>query len=252
MASSAEPGPPGAAVTELGRCLTGTEARALADRVDAGESLTAALRAVDQGRRPAVRDLIVQAGLASDRAALSLVCRGIAGARSTATRIDPLWTMPGQLAQTGPLTSSIPQLVADARTSIVCSTFNFQTSSGLWSALREAAQQPQVRVRVYVDTAAAEPKGHWVPPTPEEIAAHLRPGQVFRTRNVAGRPVRNHAKYLVVDHRFVLVTSANFSRSAEFANIEFGVRIDSANLAEAIEKELGAVQDALYERVPGR
>ena len=249
MVSSVEPGPANAAVAELGRCLTGTEARGLADRVDASESLTAALHAVDQGRRPAVRELIVRAGLASDRAALSLVCRGIEGARSIATRIDPLWTMPGLLAQTGPLTSSIPQLVADARTSIVCSTYNFQTSSGLWTVLRDAAQQPQVSVRAFIDTAAAEPTGHWVPPSPAVIAAHLRPGQVFRTKNVNGKLVRNHAKYLVVDHRFVLVTSANFSRSAEFANIEFGVRIDSANLAEAIERELGAVQSKLYERV---
>lgn len=50
--------------------------------------------------------------------------------------------------------------------------------------------------------------------------------------------VRNHAKYLVVNLRFVMVTSANFSHSAESENIGFGVRIDAPNLAEAIEGEL--------------
>lgn len=255
MASSAERSPspelapPSAAAAELGRYLTGTEARGVSDRIEAGESLTAALRAVDQARRPAIRDLIGRAGLAGDRAGLSLVCRGIEGARSAATRIDPLWTMPGHLAQTGPLTSSVPELVKSARTSITCSTYNFEKSSALWSALRDAAQQPQVGVRVYVDTAAAQSTGGRKALSVEEVARHLHPARLYRTRMVSGSLVRNHAKYLVVDHRFVLVTSANFSHRAEFRNVELGVRIDSPNLAEAIERGIQAVEATLFERV---
>jgi phosphatidylserine/phosphatidylglycerophosphate/cardiolipin synthase-like enzyme len=52
-----------------------------------------------------------------------------------------------------------------------------------------------------------------------------------------------------VDHRFLLVTSANFSWSAEQGNVEFGVLIDNPNLAEAVERELRDAEDALYERV---
>ena len=46
---------------------------------------------------------------------------------------------------------------------------------------------------------------------------------MFRTIEFDGQLVRDHAKFLVIDHRFLLVTSANFSRSAEFNN-ELGPR----------------------------
>lgn len=248
MASSAETAA-NQAVRELAAYLTGTEAKSVADRLAAGESLTKALSAVAKPRVPSLKTLIASAGLMGDPDRLMLVCRAVEGARSTTTRIDPLWTMPGHLAQTGPLTSSVPALVAKARVSITCSTYNFQTSSALWTALHVAAQELRGGVKVFVDTAATQPSGSWLPPSPTDIAAHLQPGQVFRTKIMNGKLVRNHAKYLVVDHRFVLVTSANFSHSAEFENIEFGVRIDAPNLAEAIERELQGVEPTLFERV---
>jgi phosphatidylserine/phosphatidylglycerophosphate/cardiolipin synthase-like enzyme len=74
---------------------------------------------------------------------------------------------------------------------------------------------------------------------------------VLRTKSFDGGYVRNHAKFLAVDHRFLLVTSANFSWSAEQGNIEFGVLIDNTNLTEAVERELRDAEDALYERVVG-
>jgi phosphatidylserine/phosphatidylglycerophosphate/cardiolipin synthase-like enzyme len=65
--------------------------------------------------------------------------------------------------------------------------------------------------------------------------------------NRDGRPVRNHAKFLAIDHRFMLVTSANFSWSAENGNIEFGVLIDNRNLAEAAEDGMRRAEDLLFE-----
>ncbi len=239
----------GSAVRALAAYLTGAEGKGIADRLEAGESMTSALGAVAKARQPAMKKILQGGNLLARRDYLAILCRSIEGARSTVTRVDPLWTMPGHLAQTGPLTSSVPQLVANARVAVTCSTFNFQESSALWTSLRTAAQDLRSAVKVYVDTQAAEPKGSWVSPSPAEIAAHLRPGQVFQTKVVNGRAVRNHAKYLIVDHRFVLVTSANFSRSAEFDNIEFGVRIDARNLAEAVERELSMVEPTMFERV---
>ena len=78
--------------------------------------------------------------------------RAIEGARSAPTTMDPLWTMPGHLAQHGRLTHSVTYLVDNARYSVVCSTFNFQRSSGLWKALRRAAQRPEITMKVYMDT----------------------------------------------------------------------------------------------------
>lgn len=66
---------------------------------------------------------------------------------------------------------------------------------------------------------------------------------------LGGRQVRNHSTFLSIDHRFLLVTSVNFSWSAENANLEFGVVIDNPNLAEAIERELREAEDFIFEHM---
>jgi hypothetical protein len=45
------------------------------------------------------------------------------------------------------------------------------------------------------------------------------------------------------------VTSANFSWSAEYANVELGVLIDNQNLAELVERELRQAEEYVFERV---
>jgi phospholipase D/transphosphatidylase len=65
-----------------------------------------------------------------------------------------------------------------------------------------------------------------------------------------GRRVRNHAKFLVVDHQILVVTSANLSLSAEERNVELGLRIDDPLLARAVEDQMRALEDVgIYERV---
>jgi len=78
---------------------------------------------------------------------------------------------------------------------------------------------------------------------------HLHPALILRTKPFDGSQVRNHSKFLSIDHRFLLVTSANFSWSAENANLELGVLIDNSNLAEAIERELREAEDFIFEHV---
>ncbi len=233
----------------LGALLTGAEARDIAGHLADGDTLTASLRVVAPGRRAEVRELLS----AVDRGSAIVVLRAIEGARSAPTTIDPLWTMPGHLAQHGRLTHSVTYLVDNARYSVICSTFNFQRSSGLWKALRRAAQRQEISITVYVDTDAADGGGQrsWSPTT-EEVAEHLRPALVLRTKAFDGRQVRNHSKFLSIDHRFLLVTSANFSWSAENANLEFGVLIDNSNLAESVERELRDNEDLVFERVMQR
>ncbi|WP_046497736.1 DISARM system phospholipase D-like protein DrmC [Streptomyces odonnellii] len=235
---------------QLGRLLTGTEAKDIADRLADGDTLTTALKVVAVGQRAEVRRLLV--AVARDVGATYqqvLVLRAIEGARAHPTTLSPLWTMPGHLAQTGPLTTSVTRLVDSARHAITCSTFNFQRSSALWASLRTAAQRDGVAVRVYMDTRAADGGGqHWSPST-TEVAAHLAPAEVWRTKEFDDGCVRNHAKFLAIDHHLLLVTSANFSWSAENNNVEFGVLIDNPNLTEAVERELREAEGALYERI---
>jgi phosphatidylserine/phosphatidylglycerophosphate/cardiolipin synthase-like enzyme len=158
--------------------------------------------------------------------------------------------MPGHLVEAGRLTSSVTRLVESARMAVTCSTYNFQRSSGLWHALRFAASEQGLDVRVYVDAVAADVGAPSWSPTTAELAKHLHPAAVLRTKEFDGSRVRNHAKFLAIDHRFLLVTSANFSWSAEYGNVELGVLIDDRQLVEAVERQMREVEDALYEVVP--
>lgn len=239
-----EPSPAAA----LAAFLTGTEAREVADRLDAGATLTSALNALGPGRRIEARELLHVASLGtSDRGRLVGVLRAIEGARSTVTAVSPLWTMPGHLAEHGALTGSVQHLVTRARHSLTCSTYNFAKSSALWGALRVAAKRPELAVRVYVDGAVSD-QGGWAA-TPAELATYLFPAVVMRSKEFDDRPTVNHAKFLVIDHRFMLVTSANFSKSAEQNNVEFGILLDNPNLAESVEAQMRNVEAALYEPV---
>ena len=111
-----------------------------------------------------------------------------------------------------------------------------------------AARRPEIAMRVYLDTNAADRLPRPWSPTTAEVAAHLRPGD-SPADGLRRRPVRNHAKFLSIDHRFLLVTSANFSWSAEHVNVELGLLIDNPNLAESVEHEIRDVEDDLFERV---
>ncbi|MEU3921313.1 DISARM system phospholipase D-like protein DrmC [Streptomyces sp. NPDC029004] len=250
MASS-RPSADAEAARRLGQLLTGTEAREVADRLADGDTLTTALKVIAVGHRAEVRALLELADPSvPSPSRLIVLLRAVEGARSTPTLLTPLWTMPGPLAQSGPLTNSATQLVDSARRSITCSTFNFQRTSGLWNSLRQAAQRPEIAVRVYLDTRAADRGSRSWSPTTTEVSEHMKPATVLRTKKFDGDHVRNHAKFLAIDHRFLLVTSANFSWSAEHKNIEFGVLIDNPNLTDAVERELLRAEDVLYERVP--
>ena len=145
------------------------------------------------------------------------------------------------------MTSSVSHLVQSARMSVTCATYNFQRSSSLWDALRQAATQPEVQVRVYIDGEAAR-SGRGTPTT-SEVAKHLRGATVLQSTSYKNRHVRSHAKFLAIDHRFLLTTSANFSGSAELYNVEFGVRIDDEGLTEAVEREMRDAEMTLYEPV---
>jgi len=242
------------AAAALGGYLTRAEAAGIADRLTDGDHLTVALHAVGQSRRSRVRELVLAGDWIDDLDALVAVLRAVQAARDVVGAVEPLWTMPGHLARSTRLTSSVPQLVTGARMAVTCATYNFQTTSGLWPALATAAARPEIEVRVYLDaTAACAGRGT---PTAAQVADQLYPARVLQTATVAdatgaeGARVRSHAKFIAVDHRFLLVTSANFSWSAEYGNVEFGVLIDDANLTESVERQMRSVEGELYERVP--
>ncbi|MGV1007209.1 MAG: DISARM system phospholipase D-like protein DrmC [Dermatophilaceae bacterium] len=244
-------GDPGAC-RELAAYLTGSEAKDLADRLADGETLARALDAIAHPRRATVRGLLEQAGVCAGDALGVAVLRAVEGAHSHATSITPVWTAPGNLAQRGHLTSAIERYVTGARASVVCATYNFQRSSALWDALVSAAGRPEVEVRVYVDARAADAHPRAWSPTTAQVAEALAGATVLRTRDSCGAPVRTHAKFVAVDSQYLLVTSANFSKSAEQHNVELGLLIENRLLTEAVQRQMRQLEAELYEVVSHR
>jgi phosphatidylserine/phosphatidylglycerophosphate/cardiolipin synthase-like enzyme len=234
-----------AALGALGAELTAVEAGALAERFAAGFSVGKALQAVSGTRRDRVQTLLLEAGLTGDATTVA-VLRAIEGANRRTTSVEPVWTLPGNRADFGRLTTSVADLVLSARTSVTCTTYNFEESSSLWEGLREVAGRPGVAVTVYVDAKACAKR------TPQAIATQLPSARVLASTTLDGRHVRSHAKIVCVDHRFLVVSSANLSASGELYNVELGLRVDDPALSQLVEAQLSDIEKDCYDLVTPR
>lgn len=225
---------------ELGSYLTATEAERLAVQFDAGQHTIRALSEIAAGRRDTAKQLLAAAGLGhTDRERAVSVLRAIAGAKAVLRELTPVWTMPGNEANIGHLTGEFGRVVRAARQSVTAATYNFQDSSRMWTVLREASEQPDVVVTVYVDGNIADAAG---------VKAQLPRATVYRSAELPnGKRVVSHAKFIVIDHELLLLTSANFSYSAENLNIEFGVLVRDSALAESVEATMTSKRGSLYE-----
>jgi phosphatidylserine/phosphatidylglycerophosphate/cardiolipin synthase-like enzyme len=229
-------------IEAIGEFLTAQEAIGLAALLEAGRHTTHALREVNAARREEAKRLMVAAGLGHTDLDRSLaVLHAIAGAKAVRSDLTPVWTMPGNEANVGHLTSEFHRLVQAARQSVTCATYNFETTSQMWGVLREASEQPGVVVTVYIDGDKADAS---------KVKAQLPQATVYRSGVLAdGKQVVSHAKFIVIDHAMLLLTSANFSFSAENRNIEFGLRIHDPALAESVETTMATKHGSLYELV---
>ena len=228
----------------LGGFLTAYEAGRLATALEAGDTITQALRELDPARRDETRRLLDAANLGRIRTDTTVaVLRAIAGARAVRTAFTPVWTMPGPAPTIGRLTSEARRLVNHARMSVVCSSFNFGVGSVMWTALAEASARPGVSVTIYLDAKTG---------SAHKVAAKLPRATVYRTTTEPGRRRRyvSHAKVIVIDRALTLLTSANFSLPAEHTNIELGLLVHDTELGALIEAELRKQHGVLYEQVP--
>jgi len=224
----------------LGQYLTASEAEALAVQFDNGQHVIKALGTISSARREEAKGLLAAAGLGhADSGRATAVLRGIAGAKSVHRDLTPVWTMPGNEAQVGHLTGEFHRLVQAARISVTCATYNFETTSQMWAVLKEAAEQPGVVVTVYVDGDTADAI---------KVKAQLPRATIYRSAELpSGTRVVSHAKFVVIDHKVLLLTSANFSFSAENRNVEFGLLVRDAALAESVESTMISKHGSLYE-----
>jgi phosphatidylserine/phosphatidylglycerophosphate/cardiolipin synthase-like enzyme len=226
----------------LGEFLTATEATGLATLLEAGQHTTHALREINAARRERAKELLLAAGLGHTDLDRSLaMLHTIAGAKAVRHDLTPVWTMPGNEATVGHLTGEFHRLVQAARQSVTCATYNFEPTSQMWNVLRAASDQPGVVVTIYVDADRADAGN---------VKAQLPRATVYRSAVLPdGRQIVSHAKFIIVDHAMLLLTSANFSFSAENRNIEFGLRIHDAALAASVEATMTTKHGSLYELV---
>lgn len=227
---------------QLGEYLTATEAEGLAVLIGAGEHTVHALASVSPARRERAAELLTAAKIGHISSELSVaVLRGIAGAKSAHRDLIPVWTMPGNEATVGHLTNQFRDVVSAARVAVTCATYNFSPSSAMWSALQKASEEPDLAVCVYVDSEVGDPAS---------VKARLPNAVVYRSALLPdGNPIVSHAKFIVVDHEIVLLTSANFSYNAENRNVEFGLLIRGSGLATSIEATIASKRGTLYELV---
>jgi phosphatidylserine/phosphatidylglycerophosphate/cardiolipin synthase-like enzyme len=227
-------------IEALGEFLTAQEAIGLAVLLESGQHTTHALREVNAVRREETKQLMVAAGLGHADLDRSLaVLHAIAGAKAVRHDLTPVWSMPGNEANVGHLTSEFHRLVQAARQSVTCATYNFESTSQMWDVLREASEQPGVVVTVYVDGDKADAS---------KVKAQLPQATIYRSAVLPdGKQVVSHAKFIVIDHAMLLLTSANFSFSAENRNIELGLRIHDPALAASVETTMASKHGSLYE-----
>ena len=226
----------------LGEFLTANEALGLAVLLAEGERTSVALREVSSARRDDVKGLLAATGLGhSDVDRSVAVLHAIAGAKSVHRDLTPVWTMPGNEATIGHLTSEFYRLVRAARQSVTCATYNFEPTSQMWTVLKEVSSQAGVVVTVYVDGDKADA---------DKIKEQLERATVYQSAVLPnGRQIVSHAKFVIVDHAVLLLTSANFSFNAENRNVEFGLLVRDPALAESVEMTMTSKHGSLYELV---
>ncbi len=225
---------------ELGASLTATEALRLAAQLESGQPTAHALREISSNRREEVKQHLAAAEVGhGDMPRASAVLRSIAGAKSVQHELTPVWTMPGNEATTGHLTSEFHRLVEGARESVTCATYNFETTSKMWTVLKGVSDQPDVAVTLYVDGDKAHSS---------KLKTQLPKANVYRSGELPnGQAIVSHAKFIIIDHSVFLLTSANFSFSGENRNIELGLNVHDSGLALSLERTMESKQGTLYQ-----
>lgn len=229
-------------IGELGEFLTASEAGGLAAQFSTGQHIVKALGSINAARRDRARGLLTAAALDhTDVQRTVAVLHAIAGAKAVHYDLTPVWTMPGNEANTGHLTSEFHRLVQAARQSVTCATYNFEPTSQMWTVLKHASGQPGVIVTVYVDGDEADA---------ERVKTQLPRATIYQSAILPnGKQVVSHAKFIIIDHEVLLLTSANFSFSAENRNVEFGLLVRDSALAESVESTMTSKHGSLYELV---
>lgn len=196
---------------------------------------------------------------------LEVLLRDRSDRRKGETPIDLVTSGPETLGIANRNTAVVVrELFAHARKSVLVVGYAVYQGQKVFDALaRRMEQLPALDVQFYLNIA--RPDGDT---TPSEIlvarfknrfkdqqwpAGGRQPEVFYDPRSVAEvAPVRSslHAKCVVVDCKYVFVSSANFTEAGQQRNIEVGLRIESEWLAQQINRHFSLLNESgLMKRV---
>lgn len=151
----------------------------------------------------------------------------------------------------------LESLFGRAERHVLVSTFVIYSGRTVFAPLfQRLAQKPEIEVEMYVNlsskTGSAEDEGadmaaylevfgreHWPEGRPLPLL-YFDP----ESRKLGANRTSLHAKCVVVDGRWVFVTSANFTEAAQERNIEVGVLLEHPRLAASLVGRFHALRDA--------
>jgi phosphatidylserine/phosphatidylglycerophosphate/cardiolipin synthase-like enzyme len=249
--------------------LTGTDLRSLAADLRSGR-LAPPYTALGVGQRLGVERGRVVAERLEELSALGMqpehvavVVEAIAAARASRPiiedQVELVWTGPDTPHALNRDTAVVVrELFGQASTSVLVAGFAVYQGKEVFRTLAERmAAYPDLQVRLYLNVARGPKDTSLASEIVRRFARKFveqdwPPG--FRLPEVYYDPrsldldsphrTSLHAKCVVVDRRVALVTSANFTQSAQERNIEAGVVVHSPRLAERLEDHFGSLADA--------
>ena len=189
----------------------------------------------------------VFAGLPRD-AALTLIEAVLDERADPPPAIELVWSGPeGRSGWASPTADVVRQLFDRAERSVLLAGYSFDHGAEILAPLHDAMTKRGATVDVYLDVETAGRdvtdldayvrnevgrflSAEW-PWTPKP-AVFVDPRTAARAR--AGQHASMHAKCVVVDERWALVGSANFTNRGQTRNIEVGAVIDDIAFARAV------------------
>ncbi|MEM9553683.1 MAG: DISARM system phospholipase D-like protein DrmC [Acidobacteriota bacterium] len=161
------------------------------------------------------------------------------------TSVELVWTGPeAGLRPTRDTAVVVRELFARARRSVVVGGFRFDHGEAILRPLHEVMRDHSVETSIFLDVERA-PHGVDVRTHASRALDHFidqnwpfgppRPRLYYDPRTVEPDSVASlHAKCLVVDRRWALVSSANFTDRGQHRNIEAGVLVESSGSASRL------------------
>jgi len=149
----------------------------------------------------------------------------------------------------------VRELFAQARQSVLVAGYAVYQGQRVFQALADRmAELPDLRVRLVLDiqrgTGDGSPHGEVVRRFSERFrttqwpASSPLPKVFYDPRSLALDTAKRacmHAKCIVIDGKTVFVSSANLTEAAQERNVEIGLLISSANLADRLERHFDSL-----------